>query len=189
MEERNRQLEETLKETGETLIWENVPEKFESVDKTNKTHYIISCILIVLIAAAVSVSYYIKMSGGVIGLYVIVWLLAAIIMFSTLSIPAKVRKCGYYMTDKRVIVFTNSDDMRVIPFKSVKEYRFMKDEDGHTTLLVGKNAVNLPASKWRALSLDPVDADESTGTILKAGVYAIPNVDEFRKIFTDRVKL
>ena len=72
-------------------------------------------------------------------------------------------------------------------YESIKEYLFSRDEDDHTSLLIGVDAVKKKSSRWRALGASSVFMNETTGICEQAVFYAIPKAERFKKIFEEQL--
>ena len=185
-------MDEELKsalEEGEKILWEGSPEDFVTLDKTNKKPFIIKAALTALICIALIVTY----SAATIpdnnfkpALAIVIAAFGVLIASSTFLDARKIRKQKYCITDKKLIWI--NDSTKKIPYESIKEYLFSTDEDDHTTLLIGVDAVKRKSSKWRSLAASSVYMNEETGVCEQAVFYAIPKADSFKKIFEDQLQ-
>ena len=184
----NEEIKGALNE-GETVLWQGKPEKFEAGDKTHSKSFTTKILIALLIAAALTVGYFFLVGASNIKpvVLIIVWVIAIYSIFAEKIGCAKVRKCEYFLTDRRCII-TCDGTVTDFSYDGVKEYKFLKDDDGHTCLLVGVDTQNMKMPKWRLLPTEPVVKDIDTGEIKKAGLYAIDDPDGCRKVFADMVK-
>lgn len=175
-----------LLENGEKVLFSTKAEKFDTLDKTNKSRIIRKMVIALGITLAFLVFYVVKaLEIGEIkwGLIVILAFLGGYIAFSDFFSSRKVRKLEYVITNKRVIAYRDSD--KSIFFKDIKKYNFSKDEDNHISLLLGEKALAEPSKKWRLTADGPIDRNEDTQEVLKFAFYAIENAKKFEKTFEE----
>lgn len=183
-EELKKQLEE-----GESVLWNGAPEKFETMDKTYKPVIVRKGIICAAIAVVITAAYLLAVKGtgnfklGVEAIVLAACVLAAVSGFSD---ARKIRKQEYCITDKRLL--WKSENVHSIPFSAIKDYRFEKDDDGHTTLLIGEETIKAKKSKWRVSAASPLIINEDSGICERAVFYAIPNAAQFKKIFEQELK-
>ena len=185
-------MDEELKsalEEGETVLWQGSPEDFVTLDKTNKKPYIIRVVIPALVCIALIVTYgaaTIPDNNFKPALAAVIAAFGVLIASSTFLDARKIRKQKYCITDKKLIWI--NDSTKKIPFETIKEYLFSTDEDDHTTLLIGADAVKRKSSKWRSLAASSVYMNEETGTCDQAVFYAIPKAERFKIIFEDQLQ-
>lgn len=183
-EELKRHLEE-----GESVLWNGAPEKFETLDKTYKPAFIRKACICAAVAVVLSAAYLFAVKGtgnfkiGVEAIIVAACLLAALSGFTDAK---KIRAQEYCITDSKLL--WKSENIHSIPFSSIKDYSFVQDDDGHTSLLIGEETVKAKKSKWRVLAASPAIIDENTGICERAVFYAIPDAAKFKKIFESALK-
>ena len=190
-------MEETLArvlESDEHLIWQGKPEEFETLDKSYKKLFV-NRVIIAIIAAAVIIAAYafIILNKGVeLNIFVRVVIAAASVLgpLSVFNYANKLRKKTVYAaSNKRLIVY--SGDLKTTEYEMIKTACFKKDEDGHTTLLCGKEAVNAAPSKWRMISLFGLNDLEAEGgpECERFGFYALENPEELREVLAPYLKI
>ena len=175
-----------LLENGEKILFSTKAEKFDTLDKTNKSHILRKMILALGITVAFIVFYVVKAleTGGIKwGLIVILAFLGGFIAFSDFLSSRKVRKLEYVITNKRVIAYGESD--KSLFFKDINKYNFSKDDDNHVSLLIGEKALAEPSKKWRLITDGPIDRNEDTQEVLKYAFYAIEDAKKFEKTFEE----
>ena len=181
MEERiNEMIEE-----DEKLLWEGRPEAFQTLDKTNKSHFIKSSIITAVVTIIVLGGYIlaIRRTGAELkmGLVVIIALLSLYLIFNIFIQANRLRgKTGYAITDKRLIVV--SGDAKGIPYSQIPLASIRTDEDGHSSLLCGAHAVKAPPSKWRGSAAIGIRTDSETGICDDLVMYAISEPEKVRNI-------
>ena len=184
-------MDEELKhhlDEGEKVLWNGAPEKFETMDKTYKPAIVRKAIICAVIAAALTAAYLLAVKGtgnfkiGVEAIVIAACILAAVSNFTD---ARKIRKQEYCITDSRLL--WKSENVHSIPFNAIKDYSFGKDDDGHTSLLIGEETIKAKKSKWRVLAASPAIVSEDSGICERAVFYAIPNAEQFRKIFEQKL--
>ena len=183
-------LDKTLKD-GETVIWEDKPEKYKILDRTNGPVFFKRCLINLLICAAVELSYY----GFAYALEaeILEWLMIGIfvvfavspILFLIRSI--KLKKCIYAATNYRLI--TVADKVIAIKYNRIYQYSFKTDVDGHTSLLCGKEGLSSEPGKWRELAFLGNPDDPEAGPCEKFAFYAISKPDELWKVLSERIRI
>jgi len=184
----NENLKHAL-EPEEELLWAGTPEPFTAKDKTHQKGFITRMLISLAVGLFCTVGYCLVAKAGTLkpGVFVVLWVICIYAIFTERISCGRVKKLEYGLTSKRVIVL-NDGNVNGFEYGSVDSYRFEKDLDGHTCLLVGKDAEKLSMYRWRMLPVEPFNKDADTGKVEKAGLYAISTPDTFRKIFSDRVK-
>lgn len=182
----DEKLKEALRE-NEKLLWTGKTEACELMDKTNKPSFIKKCIIALSVAVALTVGYLLVAEAQhvKVALIVVFFLAAGIAPFNTVSDGMKVRKLSYAVTDQRLMQIGES--IKSVEYSAVPACTFKTDDDGHTTLLVGTDAMKEPSHKWRALSVIGTRMDEN-GTLCESfAMYNIPDADKLKKILKDYV--
>ena len=184
-------MDEELKdalEQDEKLLWEGRPESFVTLDKTNKQAFTTKAIITVLVCIALILSYYAATAANdnfKIGVAAVIAGFGMLIICSTFLDARKLRKQKYGITDRRLLWM--SDVVRSVPYSSIKQYRFGTDEDGHTSLLIGAEAIKKKSTKWRTMGASSVFMNDA-GECEQAVFYAISDPDRFKKIFEEQRK-
>lgn len=174
---------------GENILWHGKPESFITLDKTNKPPFVIKSVITAVVCLALIIGYAvltIPTDNFKPLLPVIIAGFGVLIASSTFLDAKKIRKQQYYITDERLIWI--NDNIKSIPYNTIREYLFSKDEDNHTSLLVGAEAVKKKSSKWRMMASSSVFMNENTGICEQAVFYAIPGADRFKKIFEEQLQ-
>ena len=185
-------MDEELKsalDDGEKILWQGKPENFVTLDKTNKKAFIIKAVITAVICLGLIIAYCIATiptDSCKPGLIVVIAFFGILIASGVFLDARRIRKQRYFITDKRL--FWMSDSVRSVPYETIKEYLFSRDEDDHTTLLIGVDAVKKKSSRWRALAASSVFMNDQTGVCEQAVFYAIPNPDRFKKIFEEQLR-
>lgn len=168
-------------ESGEELLWIGSPEKFETMDKTYGGR--IKCgTAIKLIAGIALIVLYIlavRKNGAEIMPALIV--IIAFCMIYAVANPwltaNKLRKkICYAVTDRRLISVTS--DVKGVPYELIKEAAVKTDEDGHSTLLCGTDAVKFQMGKWRGESTVSARLNSDTGECESLVLYAVPEIEK-----------
>ena len=178
-------MDDTLKsalEKGEKILFKGKSESFETLDKTNKQPFMITTVLTVLICLALILTYTVNtlaIENFKILVPVVIAAVGALIISSVFRDSRKIRKLEYVITNKRLMRL--GEDIVSIPFPAIKQYIFKMDEEGHTSLLIGEDAITKKSSKWRSAGVSSFSKDPNTGECEHAVFYAVP--DQFRKVF------
>lgn len=174
----------------EEILWKGRPEKFDTMDATNKKAFVKKCVICALVCAAV------------IGLYVWVslanstetsWVMFAIIVACSVASPinffvrtGKIRKFEYVATDKKLLVL--SERPMEMPYIRIKEWCLQEDDDGHVSLLCGKKAISAKPGQFRNIAAY-ISAPETDLTVpcVKFGFYAIDDPAGLEKVMKEKV--
>ena len=149
---------------GESVLWKGNPESFVTLDKTNKKPFLIKACITALVCIALIVAYSVAVipSGNFKPVLPLVIAGFGVLIASGTFLDARrLRKLRYFITDQRFILI--SDSTRSVPLEAIEEYLFSRDEDNHTSLLIGVDAVKKKCSKWRTLAASSVFMNETTG--------------------------
>ena len=184
----DEELKNTLQE-GEKVLWEGKPENFITLDNTNKKPFIIKVVITAVVCIALIVAYCaatIPLDNFKPALPIVIAAFGILIASGTFLDARKLRRQRYYITDRRLIWI--SDSTRSVPYETIQEYLFSRDEDDHMTLLVGVNAVKKKSHKWRSMAAGSVFMNDDTGVCEQAVFYAIPRAEQFKKIFEEQLQ-
>ena len=181
-------LKEQLAE-GESIIWQGVPEPFETLDKTNKKRFWITLAVCIAAAAALVVLYLANIKGEPKpAVLVIILVLCGFAPVRRFLYAAAVRKLRYLVTDRQLLIVSN--EVKRVSLSRVKVCALRSDADGHLSFLAGAHALKARPSHWRDLALtgqpntepdEPVDSFAFYAVADKAGLRAVirrvlPNV-------------
>ena len=186
-------MEEALKsalDTDEIILFKGQAESFETLDKTNKNPFVIRTVLTVLICISLIVAYAVStipIENFKILVPLVVAAVAALIITSVFRDSRKIRKQQYVITSKRLIR-QNSDEVSGLPYSAIEQYLFKMDEDGHTSLLIGKDGTKTKSSNWRKWGASSLSVSTESGKCDQAVFYAVPKPDQFRKIFVGQME-
>ena len=173
---------------GEKILWQGKPEKFVTLDKTNKKAFATKAVITAVICIGLIIAYGVAtipqgMFKPVLPLVVAAFgLLIAVSVFLD---ARRVRKMQYFITDQRLLWMT--DSITGVPYEAIKEYLFSRDDDDHTSLLIGAEAVKKKSSRWRTLAASPVSINDTTGICEQAVFYALPHAERAKKIFEEQL--
>ena len=93
---------------------------------------------------------------------------------------SKIRKrMQYAITDKRLIILTDSD--KSVEYSAISAAKLDRDEDGHTSLLCGEDAIKAKPWKRRAATLSGAITDDNTGMCERFVMYALPDADKVKE--------
>ncbi|MGM9587200.1 MAG: hypothetical protein ACI3VA_06920 [Candidatus Limivicinus sp.] len=181
-------MEELLKESlreDEKLLWSGRPEAFETLDKTHKSPFIRSGIIAAVVTIALCVAYVILAKAKDVPLkpavLVIVAACGIFIILRGLLDASKIRKRACYaITDKRLIILT--DSAKSVEYSAIIAAKLDRDEDGHTSLLCGEDAIKARPWKRRAAVLSGAITNENTGMCERFVMYALPDADKIKEI-------
>lgn len=181
-------MEELLKESlreDEKLLWSGRPEAFETLDKTHKSPFIRSGSITAVVTIVLCVAYVIlaKSKGAPLKPSVLVVMAACgvFIILHGLFDASKIRKrAAYVITDKRLLILT--DSARAVEYSSINVAKLDRDEDGHTSLLCGKDAIKMKPWKRRGAVLSGAITDDDTGMCQRFVMYALPDADKIKEI-------
>ena len=184
-------MDENLKSTlekDERILFKGKPESFETLDKTNKQPFMITTVLTVLVCLALILTYTVNtlaIENFKILVPLIIAAVGALIISSTFRDTRKIKKLEYVITNKRLMRL--GDEISSMPFQAIKQYIFNQDEEGHTSLLIGEDAIMKKSSKWRSAAVSSFSKDPNTGECEHAVFYAIP--ERFRNVFTEQIAI
>ena len=172
-------------EAGETLLWSGVPEDFETLDKTNgkrirRSSIIkIVCTLLVILATILLEN---KQGKPVSFILIVVILAVGAYMVAAPWLNAKKlrQEVAYAITDRRLILAVNTAGS--IRYDMVKEAAFRTDADGHTTLLIGKEALGKSAQNWRNFTPVTPYVNAETNTCECMVFYAVPDAAKVKQL-------
>ena len=175
----------------EKILWRGKAEPFTPLDKTHKKRFIICAGIGLLITALVAAAYFAAVARG--GLqakpYVllIVLLLCGIPAFNMLGDASKLKKMEYVVTDQRLIVLR--DSLRPMPFKTIQEAGFRTDDDGHVSLLCGKDALKAKPDKWREICVVGQSAADGSDVCSRFVFYAPADLKGLKAALKDRLPI
>ena len=181
------QLKEALQE-GEQLLWQGKAENFETLDRTHKQNLIMTTAISLGIALAICIAYI--AAAGIANvkplLILIILLIACIGPFNAFGDGKKLKKMIYAVTDQRILAV--SDDVRAVEFDKVDAAEFRRDADGHTSLLLGRDAVKSKATKWRQYTVvGPHMNEEEPPKLETFALYAVNDVAGLKKALSGRL--
>ena len=188
-------MEEKLKaklKDDETLLWTARPEAFEILDKTHKAHFVKKAILIAVVAViaiALYVNAAIKTNSTVqIAVIMIALVAAAYGIFGEFLDGRKLQnKTLYALTDQRMIAFMGMS-FEAVDYSRVKDYEFVTDEDGHTSLLCGERAREVKPHGRRSVTVCGAQNNAETGECHGFAMYGITKeVKNIEKIISGRI--
>ena len=188
-------MEEKLKaklKDDETLLWTARPEAFEILDKTHKAHFVKKAILIAVIVAAAIAVYInaaIKTNSPVqIAVIIIALIAGGYGMFGEFLDGRKLQnKTLYALTDQRMIAFMGMS-FEAVDYSRVKDYEFVTDEDGHTSLLCGERAREVKPHGRRSVTVCGAQNNAETGECHGFAMYGITaEVKNIEKIISGRI--
>jgi len=158
---------------GETILWKGRPEEFPLMTEKTKSG-VIKKWLIAIIGAVVFIGGYAIMAsssaaaGGVnptvIAVIALVFAYVAYMPFMDRS--KIIKKCKYYITDKRVLVAIGDKDVFALDRNGLKLI-YVPNENGCVNILFG-TYVDLPESKYLVSAFTPgkvEGSDEVTGIL------------------------
>ena len=180
-----------LLEKDETLLWCGRPERFETLDKTNKQSIVIGLVVKLIVIGGL-LALYIRSALGAAG---IKWgIIAAILAFGAFAlvnpflVARRLRdKTFYGLSDRRILRTGASDES--VPYERIKSAALRTDEDGHTTLLCGPRTKDLKPHQWRgeadAAFINGPDDPEALRVIL----YNLPMTKELKAILKEKIEV
>ena len=184
-------MEEELKSAlndGEKILWQGKPENFVTLDKTNKKPFIIKAVITAVICVGLIIAYClatIPLENFKPVLPLVIAAFGILIASGPFLDARRLKKTRYFITDQRLLWI--SDSVKSVPYGSIKEYLFSRDEDDHTSLLIGVDAVKKKSARWRTLASSSVYMNETTGVCEQAVFYALPNAERFKRIFEEQL--
>lgn len=181
-------MEESLKsimDDGEQLLWRSRPEPFETLDKTHKKSVIVKSIITAVVTVAIITAYIIaavRSSADMkVGLIVIILVIGGYMIASPFLHARKLRKkAEYAITTRQLVLIT--DDAKGTPYDKIGVAAIRTDDDGHSSLLCGEDAIKAPAVRWRGYSMSGAHTNVDTGRCDALVFYAIPEAERVREI-------
>ena len=172
---------------GEELLWSGVSESFETLDKTNKSACIRKAIIIFSVVAALCIFYIVYAGSKGIdlkpGLIIIVMALALVASFNFYAQANKLRRGVYAITDQRIISII--DTPKSVELSRIKYIQMKTDEDGHVSILCGKQVIESKSHQWRALALLDPSIEAETGICERFVIYAISDAETVKRVLSD----
>ena len=188
-------MEEKLKaklKDDETLLWTARPETFEILDKTHKAHFVVKAILVSVVAVA-AIAMYVNAAlkaGASVQIAVILIALAAAgygIFGEFLDGRKLQNKTLYALTDQRMIALMGMS-FEAVDYGRLKDYEFVTDEDGHTSLLCGERARDVKPYGRRSVTVCGAQNNAETGECHGFAMYGITKeVKNIEKIISGRI--
>lgn len=170
----------------EELLWYGRPEAFEFKDKTHtgplkakaiKTILVGIVVILGYIMAAINYQADIKLP--------FIAILAAFVAFILLDNQREAKKLQtkvmYGLTNERMLTVVG-DCVFSVDYSAIHGFKFVTDEDGHTSLLVGKTAMHQPAHMWRTATVIGTTLNQETGVCDNYAMYALPEVEPVKAI-------
>lgn len=183
-------LKSALKD-DEKLLWSGKPESFETLDKTNKPAFTKKAVISAVAAILLSIVYTFlvaKSNNFKIGVVIVIFAIALFVPLAVLLDANKLKKSILYaVTDQRLI--TVADSAKGVEYSAIKTAAFKTDADGHTSLLCGADALELPPDKWRAQAVTGVCLDDSAEVCERYAMYALPNAEKLKEILAPYLSL
>ena len=188
-------MEENLKKSlmeGEELLWSGKPETCEALDKTHKAKFVKKTVTAAVVAVVLCALYIILASYAetqVSWIVVVIILLCAYIVPHNMVKDAKTcnTKLLYGVTSERLI--TVSDSVKSVSYSQIREAAFRTDDDGHTSLLCGHDALNSEPANWRFAAVNGLVMNETNDFCESYAFYALPEADKVREIVRKYLKL
>ena len=181
----------SLLEHDEKLLWSGRPERFETLDKTNKKSIVIGLIIKVVVTLGLTLGYIhaARSAAGIKpGVLVVLLAIFAWAVANPFLIARRLReKTIYGLTDRRVLRAGANDES--VPYDRMKSVVLRTDADGHTTLLCGPRTKDLKPHQWRgeadAAFINGPDDPECVRLIL----YALPMSVKLKMILEDHLSI
>jgi len=178
----NYKVKEALQE-GETVLWQGKSERFPLVNAGNKAKLTLRWVICAIAFAAVSAGY-IALSVKTAGFkpaveLVIVLIFAYLIAAPMLDRKRILKKCTYYVTDKRVMTAVGDNQLLILGRAGLK-VSTVPAESGCIHLLLGA-AEALPGKKYLVSTFSGVKSenkDQVTGIVL----YNVKDTPELREL-------
>lgn len=176
----------SLLEKGEELRFVSKTEDFVFLDRTNKAPFIRKLVITLLVTLVLTILYIVKTvqinnMKPAIAIFLVV--MGGYISISDLISAKKLKDLSYAVTSERLIILT--DPEKSIPYSKIRDFEFKTDDDGHISLLIGADGINLPAKKWRMMTLSPMDLSEDGNEVRKCIFYAVSDPKKFEKAFRE----
>ena len=93
---------------------------------------------------------------------------------------------SYAITDRRILAL--GEDVKGVELEKVDAAEFRKDADGHTSLLIGRDAVKSKPTKWRQYTVvGPHLTDEENPVCETFALYAVKDIAGIRKALAGRL--
>ena len=118
-------------------------------------------------------------------LILVVLLLAMIPTINVLSDASKLKKIEYIATTERLIVLR--DSVRSAYYSQIRTACLRQDEDGHTSLLCGPDAVKAKSRKFRELCVVGSNATDSSAECERFCFYAPADRKALEKILHEKM--
>ena len=177
-----------LLEKDKKLLWCGKPQRFETLDKTNRQSILTGTVIkLIVIGGILALYIYSALGAGSIkwGLVAAILAFGAFALANPFLIARRLRdKTFYGLSDRRVLRTGANDDS--VPYERIKSASLRTDADGHVTLLCGPRTKDLKPHQWRgeadAAFINGPDDPEAQRVIL----YNLPMTKELRAILKEK---
>ena len=173
--------------SGEEILWRSHPEDFEILDQTHRSAFLRKAV----IGAAIALGFIaiLLFTGNLVPkswiLIVIATLLCAIPAINVYNDGSKLRKSEYIATSERLIVLR--DAVRSAEYSKILSGGFLKDSDGHTSLLIGREALKAKPTKWREIAVVGMGSQENAEEVARFCFYALQDIEPIKTILHEKV--
>lgn len=179
---------ELLKELaeGEKIVWKGAPEAFPLMNEESKKSLTQRWLICIVLAVALVALYIVLAVGRESGMnpWVILIVLAAVAYYACIPVLDRnniIKKCEYYITDRRVLVEYGGRDIFSLPLAGLRS-EIIPAEPGCVHVNLG-TCVGIAAAKRRVAAFVPKkdDNDNICGLVL----YNVAEDKALKAIFTD----
>mgnify|MGYP007069925427 CR=1 FL=1 len=178
-----------LLEEDEQLLWCGRPERFETLDKSNKQSILVGLVVKVLVVAGILAMYIraaLAAAGVKWGIIAAILAIGAYAVLNPFLTARRLRSKTFYGLSDRRVLRTGANDESV-PYERIKSAALRMDADGHTTLLCGPRTKDLKPHQWRgeadASFINGPDDPEALRVIL----YNLPMTKELKAILKEKI--
>ena len=180
-----------LLERDEKLLWSGSPERFETLDKTNKNSILIGSALKLLVTLGIVIAYlYATRSTAGIkpGLLLILLAAGGMALANPFIVAGRLRNNTIYgLTDRRILRAGSCEEG--VPYERIKRAVLRSDADGHMTLLCGPRATELKPAQWRIEADASIINGSSDPECDRLILYALPMDAELKSLLEEKLPI
>ena len=179
---------ELLKELaeGERIVWKGAPEAFPLMSEESKKSLVRRWLICIVLAVALVAAYIALTASRESGMnpWVILIVLAAVAYYACIPMLDRsniMKKCEYFITDRRVLVEYGGRDIYSLPMAGLRS-EIIPGEEGCVHVNLG-TCVGIPAAKRRVAAFVPKkdDNDNICGFVL----YNVADDKALRAAFSE----
>lgn len=183
-----QKLYENLKE-NEKVLWTGKP-AFKALGDTHKKFYAAKVVVVLFLTTAFLMYYLMGVKEGTIVFKPAVIVLTAVVAAVPLTLEwldaKKMSKTIYAITDTRIISIVDGA-VHSVEYSKIKEYQFVDDADGQTSLVCGSDMMKKNSRSYRTGAVYGLSMNAENTACERFVLYAIPAADQVKKLIAERI--